>query len=77
MKMTQLLPELRRLNVDTSHEIGMCTNGDAVITERQAALALIEGGKFASKRQGKELMSDTFAKQKHIEKELEERRWLS
>lgn len=119
MEMTQLLPELRRLNhaqklyvmqflvaeiahetgegdragvtypsgftanvpneaqVDTSHENGMFIDGDAVVADRKAALALIESGKFAPKRQGNELASDTFAKRKLIEKELEERRWSS
>ncbi|MEZ4737354.1 MAG: PIN domain-containing protein [Caldilineaceae bacterium] len=36
-------------------------------------MALIESGKFAPKRQGKELASDAFAKQKLIEKELEKK----
>lgn len=119
MEMTQLLPELRRLNhaqklyvmqflvaeiahetgegdragvtypsgstanapngaqVDTSHENGMVIDSDAVVTNRKAALVLIESGKFAPKRQGNELASDAFAKQKMIEQQLEERRWLS
>lgn len=63
-------------DLSAEHENGVASAKD-VTSRREAALALIQSGKFATQKPGGGLASDAFAQRKAVEKELEERRWVS